>query len=117
MGKKVEWKYRVRHVSDATANIDLKTSPVKHGWKRTVQRVVFENETTADTEVRIGLLDEKNQVWWWAEQETNQADVLYWTNDSLVLEARWRLFVRFTDSSSSDVLAVYAYGYEEEVQQ
>ncbi|MBA7696062.1 hypothetical protein ES703_104704 [subsurface metagenome] len=113
MGKKVEWRYRERRTSGGSANEDIKTSPVQHGWKRTIQRIVVENETTADTEIRIGIIDQMRRIWWIAEQESNQAGVLYWINDIVVLQAQDMLLVRFTDSTENDVLGVYAYGFEE----
>lgn len=115
MGHKVEWKFRDKPVSNGDTNIDIKSDAVRYGWKRTIQRVAFENETTGDTEVRVGFIDKMDQISWLAEQETNQAGVLYWTKDLVVLTEGQSLIVRFTDSSSSDVLAVYATGFDEVV--
>ena len=115
MGKKVEWKFRNKPISDGSTNIDIKSDAVRAGWKRTVQRVAVEDETTACTEIRMGYQTLNDLISWLAEQETNQAGVLYWEKDLVVLTEGQRLIVRFTGSTSADVLAVYATGYDEEV--
>lgn len=115
MGKKVEWKFRRKQNSAGETNLDIISDAVLAGWKRTIQRVAVEDETTACTEVRIGFQDNMNRISWLAEQETNQAGVLYWEKDVVVLEAGQRLIIRFTGSTSADVLGVYATGFEEVV--
>jgi len=115
MGKKVEWKFNSEQISDATTNIDIKSDAVRHGWKRTIQRVAVEDETTACTEIRLGYIDKMELIAWLAEQETPQAGVLYWVKDLVVLTEGQQLIVRFTGSSSPDALNVYATGFEEEV--
>lgn len=117
MGHKVEWKFRDKPVSDGSTNIDVKSDAVRYGWKRTIQRVAIEDETTACTEVRLGFIDKMDRISWLAEQESNQAGVLYWTKDLVVLTEGQSLIVRFTGSTSADKLAVYATGFDEAVRQ
>ena len=113
MGKKVEYRFRHKKTSDATTPLDILTDAVRVGWKRTIQRVAVEDETLACTEIRIGYKDQFGEIGWYAEQESPQAGVLYWMKDSVVLEDGDRLLIRFTGTTSADVLGVYINGFDE----
>ncbi|MBA7605820.1 hypothetical protein ES703_12955 [subsurface metagenome] len=115
--EKVDWKFRRKHLSDGTTPLDIKSGEVRRGWKRTVQRVSVEDETTGCTEIRIGYINDHGVISWYSEQWTPQAGVLYWVKDTVVLQVGYSLLVRFIGSRDGDTLGVYAYGYEEEVEQ
>lgn len=115
MGKKVEWRWRRKHTSDGTTALDIESKVVQIGWKRTIQRVAVEDETTAYTDVRIGYIDRGDRIGWYCEQDSPQAAVLYWMKDPVVLQEGDRLLVRLTGTTDEDVLGIYAYGYEEKV--
>ena len=115
MGKKSEYKREVKKTSDESTNVDIELDAVPNGYKRTIQHISCEDETTDLTEIRIGYKTRFDRYHWWTEQETPRAGVLYWMNDSKVLEEGSRLVVRFTGSTDDDILAVYVDGFTEEV--
>lgn len=114
MGNKVEYKRELKKTSDATTPLDIVDVKVPLGYKRTIQHLSLEDETTGFTEARVGYLRDTTYHWW-MEQETPQAGVLYWMNDPKVLEEKDILVVRFTGTTNLDKLAVYVDGFTEKV--
>ena len=114
MGKKVEYKQELKKESNGSTPLDLVDVKVPDGYKRTIQHLSLEDETTGFTEARVGYL-RNNTYHWWVEEETPQAGVLYWMRDAKVLEAGDVLVVRFTGTTSLDKLAVYVDGFTEKV--
>ena len=115
MGKKFEYKKEAKEISDGSTNVDIEFQAVPNGYKRTIQNVSCEDETSGCDEIRIGYKTQFDVYHWWVEQETAQAGVLYWMNDPKVLMAGMRLVVRFTESESDDILAAYVDGFDEKV--
>ena len=115
MGKKSEYKQEVKEISDGSAVVDVELPAVPNGYKRTLQNISVEDETTGLTKIRIGYVTQFDRYHWWIEQDSPQAGVLYWTDRLKVLQAGDRLVVRFTGSTNEDILAVYVDGYTEKV--
>jgi len=115
MGKKSEYQREVKETSDGSTNVDIELDAVPNGYKRTIQHISCEDETTGLTEIRIGYKTRFDRYHWWIEQETPQAAVLYWMNDSKVLQEGVKLVIRFTGSTNLDKLAAYVDGYQEKI--
>lgn len=117
MGQKFEYKKQAKEISDGSTNVDIEFPAVEDGWKRTLQHISCEDETSGCDEIRIGFKTMFDVYHWWVEQETAQAGVLYWMSDPKVLQAGDRLVVRFTESESNDILAAYVDGFTEKVRE
>ncbi|TKJ25408.1 MAG: hypothetical protein CEE41_04450 [Hadesarchaea archaeon B3_Hades] len=112
MGKKVEYKRELKKVSDGSANVDVVDEEVPPGYKRTIQHLSLEDETTGFTGVRIGYL-RRGTYHWWVEEKAPAAATLYWMPYPKVLEEDDVLVIRFTGTSNLDALAVYLDGFTE----
>jgi len=115
MGQKSEYKREVKEISDGSTNVDIELQAVPNGYKRTLQHISCEDETTGLTEIRIGYKTRFDRYHWWIEQETPQAGVLYWTDQLKVIQEGDRLVIRFTGSTDADILAAYVDGFTEKV--
>lgn len=115
MGKKVEYKREVKETSGDVAYVDIELPPVPNGYKRTLQHISCEDETTGCTELRIGYITQFGRRHWWIEQKTPQAGVLYWIDDEKRLQAGDKLVIRFTGTTDKDILAAYLDGFTEKV--
>ncbi|GAI48622.1 unnamed protein product, partial [marine sediment metagenome] len=83
-------------------------------WKRTVQRVSVEGENFGCTAIRIGYINDHDEIGWYAEEYRPQAGVLYWMKGPVVHQAGDRLLVRFIGPYiDENILSVYAEGFEE----
>lgn len=114
MGKKVEYKKETEETSDGSDNVDIELPAVDPGYKRTIQHIAAENETTDFTELRIGYVKDDRRHWW-VEEKNPEAATLYWTSDSKVLTERMKLVIRFTGTTDEDKLAAYIDGYTEKM--
>lgn len=114
MGKKVEYKRELKKTSDGSATLDIVDVKVPSGYKRTIQHVSVEDETSDFTELRIGYLRD-DTYHWWVEEENPVAARLYWMRDARVLEQNDVLVIRFTETEDDDVLAAYVDGFTEKV--
>ena len=115
MGKKSEYQKEIVKASDGSTNVDIELDAVPMGYKRTIQNISCEDETTGLTEIRIGYKTRFDRYHWWIEQESPQAGVLYWTDSTKILQEGAVLVIRFTGSTNLDVLAAYVDGYTEKV--
>lgn len=114
MGSKVEYKQNLKGVGDDSADVDVVDVKVPLGYKRTIQHLSVEDETSGCTQFRVGY-NRNGTLHWWMEQESPQAGVLYWMNDTKILQGGDILTVRFEDTENDDVLAVYVDGFTEKV--
>ena len=115
MGQKSEYKQEAKEKSDGSTNVDIEFSAVSNGYKRTLQNISCEDETSGVTYLRIGYITQFGVEHWWVEQKTPQAGVLYWISDLKVIQAGDKLVIRFNGSSNNDILAAYVDGYTEKV--
>ena len=115
MGKKSEYKREVKEISDGSTNVDLELEAVPNGYKRTIQHISCEDETSGCDEIRIGYKTEFDRYHWWVGQKTPQAGVLYWTDQPKIIQEDDRLVIRFTESELDDVLTAYIDGFTEKV--
>ena len=67
MGKKSEYKQEVKEISDESTNVDIEFQSVPLGYKRTIQHISAEDETTNFSELRIGYLTQFGRYHWWVE--------------------------------------------------
>ena len=96
--------------SGGLANEDVDLDRVPEGEVWVLDHVAAEDETTAFTEIRVGILRAGTFVPL-EDQESPAAGVLYTIPDPIRLAAGERLRARFVGSTSADVLKVYANGY------
>lgn len=115
MGQKSEYKKEVKEISDDSANVDIVLDAVPNGYKRTIQNISCEDESSGCDEIRIGYLTRFDVYHWWVAQESAQAGVLYWMDKPKVLTEGMKLVIRFTESANLDVLAAYVDGFTEKV--
>lgn len=115
MGKKVEYKKEIKEASDGSTDVDIELNEVPLGYKRTIQHIAAEDETTAFTELRIGYKNRFDRYHWWGGQKTPQAGTLYWMDESKVLQELDVLVIRFTGTTNLDALAAYIDGFTEKV--
>lgn len=104
----------MKGVGDDSQDVDVVDVKIPLGYKRTIQHLSLEDETSGCTQVRVGY-DRDGALHWWIEQESPQAGVLYWMTDHQILQAGDILTIRFEDTENDDVLAVYVDGYTEKV--
>ena len=97
-------------VSAAATNEDIDLGPVPVGEMWALEHVAAEDETTAATEIRAGIV-RGEQFAPLEDQESPAAGVLYTVPDPFYLGPEERLRVRFVGSTSGDKLKVYANGY------
>ncbi len=114
MGHKVEYKQNLKGIGDDSQDVDVVDVKVPLGYKRTIQHLSVEDETSGCTQIRIGY-NRNGEMHWWVEQETPQAGVLYWMNNLKVLQGDDVLTIRFEDTENNDVLAVYVDGFTEKI--
>jgi len=114
MGKKVEYKKEPRETSDGSTNVDIELPPVDAGYKRTIQHIAVEDETTGYDSLRIGYVKNERRHWW-VEEKTPAAATLYWMRDSKVLTEQMSLVIRFTGTTDEDKLVAYIDGFTEKV--
>ena len=114
MGKKVEYKQNLKGIGVTGSNVDVIDVKVPSGYKRTLQSISCENETTAFTYLRIGY-DRDGTKHWWVEQKSPSLGTLYWLDDPKVLEEGDILTCRFNGTVDDDVLATYVDGFTEKV--
>jgi len=117
LAKVVEWKFRWRKLNEGTTPVDIKSDAVRSGWNRTVERVSVEGEKFGCKEFRIGYIDAHGVIGWDDYEHHPQAEMIYDMHSLMVLQAGDRLLVRITGPYvDENILAVYAYGYEEKVE-
>ena len=117
MGKKFEYKVETKEISDGSANVDIELPAVPNGYKRTIQHISTEDETTDFTELRIGYKTRFDVYHWWEEEKSPGAATLYWMNDLKVIQEGDKLVIRFTGTTDADILAAYIDGFTEKVRE
>lgn len=115
MGKKFEYRNEAKEISDESTNVDIEFSAIQDGYKRTIQNLSAENETSDFTELRIGYITQFDVRHWWIEEESLVAARLYWMDKFKILMTGDRLVIRFTGTTDGDILAAYVDGFTEEV--
>lgn len=115
MGKKSEYKREVKETSDGSTNVDIELEEVPNGYKRTIQHISCENETSAFDRLRIGYKTEFDRYHWWVEQKDPEEATLYWMSDEKTIQEDDRLVIRFNGTENGDILAAYIDGYTEKV--
>ena len=117
MGQKFEYKKQAKEISDGSTNVDIEFPAVDDGWKRTLQHISCEDETSGCDEIRIGYVTQFGVYHWWVEQETAQAGVLYWISDPKVIQEGDKLVIRFTGTTLNDILSAYVDGFSERMRE
>ena len=115
MGKKSEYKREVKETSDGSTNVDIELEEIPNGYKRTIQHIAVEDETSAYDYLRIGYKSEYGVYHWWVEEKSPAAATLYWMSDPKILQEDDRLVIRFNGTEDGDVLAAYIDGFTEKV--
>ena len=115
MGKKFEYRREASEISDGSTNVDIEFPAVKDGYKRTLQNLSAEDETSDFTELRIGYITQFDVRHWWIEEEALVAARLYWMDKEKRLLEGDKLVIRFTGTTDKDVLAAYVDGFDEKV--
>lgn len=116
MGKKFEYRREAKETSDESTNVDIELPAVPNGYKRTIQNLSAEDETSDFTELRVGYKTRFDVYHWWIEEEALVAARLYWMDKEKRLLAGDKLVVRFTGTSNEDVIAAYVDGFDERVE-
>jgi len=108
----MEWQfYReiLRRVSGSAAYIDLETPPLKAGEYLEVSHISVEDQTTAYTNLRIGIksVGEFIPV---EEEKVPAAGEVYWSKNPMVFYEHERVCCRLTGCTSGDVLQAVIMG-------
>ena len=98
---------RLSKLSGAATNEELVALPVPENAIDRVVHIAVEDETTACTYLRVGILRGATYHWH-LEQKSPAAATLYHTDEPIDLAYRDVLVTRFNGSTSGDVLTAYA---------
>lgn len=101
--------YPLRARSDGAANVVLKTPRVPLGEVWVINRITFEDETTAFTEARVFRGTEQNPGWL-GEQTAPQAATLYWDDGEHIIGENEEVGVRFNGTTTGDQLRAWVSG-------
>jgi len=108
------FSYRLAVKSDGAITIDIKDDIVKPGQIKIYQLVACEDETSAATSIRLGK-QRRQDIIWFNEEKNPVAGTLYWSEVPLYVYQGENLIVRFTGTTSGDILSVYCHGLIKEV--
>ena len=102
---------RVTKTSAGGTNEDLEFGPVPTGKVWVIRRLALEDETTDCTSARV-LLDRGGVEIYLEEETTVTAATLYWMDNPSPVPENTKVIVRFTGSTSGDLLRAYLTGYQ-----
>ena len=100
-----------RKSSAGATNEDVEFDVVPTGRQWVVNWLALENETSNFTEARVFIKGGGDEHYL-LEEQALLADVLYWTDNPIYINEGRRLVVRFSGTTSGDVLAAYLTGFE-----
>lgn len=88
---------------------DVNDDRIRPGWLLEVSHISVENQTTAFTNIRIGV--DHGGVFFIHEEEKNPvADEVYWTKSHFYVSENERVKVRCTGCTSGDFIQVFIEG-------
>lgn len=101
----------LRLVSAGLATENIYDEVVDAGYMQIITRVSIENETSAFTQFRLGIMN-GGYYHLLEEQKNPAAATLYWTSDPIWLSEGDRLRVELKGCTLNDIIKVYIDGFE-----